>query len=74
MKALRNDDFASYWTETSAAEGLLEFISKDYNGMTKTITELIGGVDVAVSTTGFAKDAPDKSRKHTCKIIEFQSP
>ena len=56
MKALRNDDFDSYWTETSAAEGLLEFISKDYNGMTKTIAELIGGVDVAVSTTGFAND------------------
>ena len=56
MKAIRNDDFDSYWTETSAAEGLLDFISKDYNGMTKTIAELIGGVDVKVSTTGFAND------------------
>lgn len=56
MKAIRNDDFDSYWTETSAAEGLLEYISKDYNGMTKTIAELIGGVDVKVSTTGFAND------------------
>ncbi|WP_295089903.1 AAA family ATPase [Ruminococcus sp.] len=56
MKAINNDDFDSYWTETSAAEGLLEYISKDYNGMTKTIAELIGGVDVKVSTTGFAND------------------
>ena len=56
MKAIRNDDFDSYWTETSAAEGLLDYISKDYNGMTKTIAELIGGVDVKVSTTGFAND------------------
>lgn len=56
MKAIRNDDFDSYWTETAAAEGLLEYISKDYNGMTKTIAELIGGVDVKVSTTGFAND------------------
>lgn len=56
MKAARNDDFDSYWTETSAAEGLLEFISKDYNGLTKTIAELIGGVDVKVNTTGFAND------------------
>lgn len=56
MKSARNGDFDSYWTETSAAEGLLEFISKDYNGMTKTIAELIGGVDVPVSTSGFAND------------------
>jgi hypothetical protein len=56
MKAIRNEDFDSYWTETSAAEGLLEYISKDYNGMTKTIAELIGGIDVKVSTTGFAND------------------
>ena len=56
MKAIRSKHFVSYWTETSAAEGLLDFISKDYNGMTKTIAELIGGVDVKVSTTGFAND------------------
>ena len=56
MKAIRNDDFDSYWTETSAAEGLLDYISKDYNGLTKTIAELIGGMDVKVDTGGFAND------------------
>ena len=56
MQAIENDDFDSYWTETSAAEGLLDYISKDYNGLTKTIAELIGGVEVAVNTTGFAND------------------
>ena len=56
MNAISNDDFDSYWTETSAAEGLLEYISQDYNGLTKTVAELIGGVDVKVSTTGFAND------------------
>ena len=56
MQAIDNDDFDSYWTETSAAEGLMEYISKPYNGMAKTIAELIGGVDVPVSTTGFAND------------------
>ena len=34
----------------------MEYISKDYNGLTKTIAELIGGVDVRVNTTGFAND------------------
>ena len=56
MQAIENDDFDSYWTESSAAESLMEYISKDYNGMTKTIAELIGGVDVKVNTSGFAND------------------
>ena len=56
MKAVYYDDFDSYWTETSAAEGLMEYVSKDYNGLTKTIAELIGGVDVRVNTNGFAND------------------
>ena len=56
MQAIDNDDFDSYWTETSAAEGLMEYISKPYNGMTKTIAELIGGVDVKMNTNGFAND------------------
>ena len=56
IKAIDNDDFDSYWTETSAAEGLLNYISKDYNGLTKTIAELIGGLEVKVDTIGFAND------------------
>jgi hypothetical protein len=56
MKAAGNDDFDSYWTETSASESLMDYISKDYNGLTKTIAELIGGVAVNVETLGFAND------------------
>lgn len=56
MQAIENDDFDSYWTETSAAEGLLDYISKDYHGLTKTIAELVGGVEVQINTTGFAND------------------
>ena len=56
MKALFYHDFDSYWTETSAAEGLMEYISKPYHGLSKTIAELIGGVNVRVETNGFAND------------------
>ena len=56
MLAIENDDFDSYWTESSAADGLMKYISKPYNGLTKTIAELIGGVDVKVDTKGFAND------------------
>lgn len=56
MKAANYHDFDSYWPESSAAEGLMEYISKPYNGLAKTIAELIGGVDVKVNTKGFAND------------------
>ena len=56
MKAAVRGRFASYWSETSAAEGLMEYISQDYNGLTRTIAELIGGIETVVDTTGFAND------------------
>lgn len=56
MKALRSQEFASYWTETSAAKSLMEYISLDFEGMSKTIAELLGGVEVPVDTNGFAND------------------
>lgn len=56
MKAISYKDFDSYWVESSAAESLMEYICKDYNGLTKTIAELIGGIQITVNTTGFAND------------------
>ena len=56
MQAVENRSFGSYWSETSDIEGLLNDIIKDDNGLTKTIAELIGGIDVKVNTTGFAND------------------
>lgn len=56
IQAIHNSDFDSYWTETSAAESLLDYISKGYAGLTKTIAELIGGIEAEVNTNGFAND------------------
>lgn len=56
MKAIDNEDFDSYWTETSAAENLMDYITKDFSGLSKTIAELIAGIDVPVDTNGFAND------------------
>lgn len=56
MQAAVNADFDSYWTETSAAEGLLRYISLGFAGLTKTVAELLGGVEVHVDTKGFAND------------------
>lgn len=56
MQVVDNEDFDSYWTETSAAESLLDYISMDYDGLSKTIVELIGGGEAEVNTLGFAND------------------
>ncbi|MDE6517459.1 MAG: AAA family ATPase, partial [Acetatifactor sp.] len=56
MEAIRNDDFDSYWTQTSAAESLMGYISLDFDGLGRTAAELIGGVEVKVDTKGFAND------------------
>ena len=56
MKAIKYEEFDSYWTESSAAKGLMEYINKDYSGMTKTVAELMGGIEVSVDTGGFEND------------------
>ena len=56
MKAIEKDNFKSYWTETSAASSLMHYISQDYNGLTKTIAELIGGINVKIDPEGFANN------------------
>lgn len=56
MEAVRNDDYISYWAETSAAASLMEYISLDFDGLSKTVAELLGGGEVKVDTVGFAND------------------
>lgn len=56
MEAIRNEDFDSYWTQTSATENLSGYIGLDFDGLSKTVAELIGGGAVRVNTNGFAND------------------
>lgn len=56
IQAMRNNRFRSYWTETSTAKSLMEYISLDFDGLSKTIAELLGGVEVTLDPIGFAND------------------
>lgn len=56
MQAIRNNRFRSYWTETSAAKSLMEYISLDFDGLSKTMAELLGGIEVKMDPYGFAND------------------
>ena len=56
MKAIRNHKFHSYWTETSASRSLMEYISLDFDGLSRTAAELLGGIEVPVNTGSFSND------------------
>ncbi len=56
MEAIKNDDFDSYWSESTTATELMSYLSQDYNGFAKTIAELVGGLSVKVNPNGFMND------------------
>lgn len=56
MRALHEHRFRSYWTETSASKSLMEYISLDFDGMSRTAAQLLGGIEVPVDTNGFSND------------------
>lgn len=56
MEAIRNEEFDSYWVQTSAAESLLTYIDMDEDGMQEDVARLISGEMVEVNTKGFAND------------------
>lgn len=56
IRAIYNDDFDSYWTQTSAAESLMGYINLNFDGLGRTVADLVGGVETKVDTNGFAND------------------
>ena len=56
IRAVQNRRFRSYWTETSAADSLMAYISMDKEGLGKTVAEIIGGIEKPVDTNGFSND------------------
>ena len=56
MRAIRNDAFDSYWSQSSSADNLLDFISRDVDGLRRTVEKLMGGVEVEIDTTGYNND------------------
>ena len=56
MRALRNEAFDSYWSQSSSADNLLDFISRDVDGLRRTVEKLMGGVEIEIDTTGYNND------------------
>ena len=56
MNAIENGEFDSYWSQSSAADNLLDFIKWDVDGLRQAIVELMGGVALEIDTTGYNND------------------
>ena len=56
MRALYEHRFRSYWTETSASKSLMEYIGLDFDGLSRTVAQLLGGIEISVDTNGFSND------------------
>ena len=56
IKAVNSGKLRSYWVQSSALDNLISFISMDFDGLSKTIAELIGGAEVSVNVNMFDND------------------
>lgn len=56
MKAVQKKRFDSYWSQSSAADNLLDFIRWDVGGLRQAIIELMGGVEIEIDPAGYDND------------------
>ncbi len=56
MNAIQYREFSSYWSQTSAANNLMDFIKWDMDGLRQAVIELMGGVELEIDTGGYDND------------------
>ncbi|MBP5300326.1 MAG: AAA family ATPase [Victivallales bacterium] len=56
MQTVRSRNFRSYWSQTSAADVLIDYISMDFDGLSKTVAGLLAGIEAPVDTVDFRND------------------
>ena len=56
MQAAYNKSFESYWQMTSASDSLLEWLNRDYVGMSRRVAELMSGSRIPVNIKRFKND------------------
>ena len=56
INACREKFCRSFWTATSAAEAMTDYINMDFDGLQETIAQLIGGAEIEVRTSQFQND------------------
>ena len=56
MKAALKGRFSSYWSQSSAADNLLDFIRWDVGGLRQAVIELMGGMEIEIDPTDYDND------------------
>ncbi|MBQ7676831.1 MAG: AAA family ATPase, partial [Lachnospiraceae bacterium] len=56
MRAADSGDFASYWEESAAAYGALDYLNMDFDGLGEAAEKLTAGLEVPIVTKRFQND------------------
>lgn len=56
IRASEDGDFKSYWKKTSAANGALEYINMDFDGLGDAAEKLTAGLEITFDTEDFRND------------------
>lgn len=56
MQAIKNGEFANYWTETETYESLKIYIDIDMNGLKEALIQMLGGSQCMIDTGTFQND------------------
>lgn len=56
MRAMQNQEFGSYWTETETYEALKIYIDMDFDGLREAVLSMLGGEKCPVNTGTFQND------------------
>ncbi len=56
IRASENGDFESYWVQSSAVYGALDYINLDFDGLGEAAEQLTAGLEVSFQTTSFRND------------------
>ena len=56
VKAIRNEEYGSYWTTTGAYDSVITYIQMNFDGLKDDIIRMLAGERVDVDTTEFLND------------------
>ena len=63
MKAARKGNFRSYWSQSSAANSLIDYMNLDYNGLGEAASDILGDKEIKVDISSFQNAPQDLTSK-----------
>ena len=63
MEAIKNEEFATYWTETETYESLKTYINMNHDGLKDAVISMLGGAKCKITTRKFQNDMTSINNK-----------